>query len=323
MLTIPPYWYFFNRTQWAELRNIVPTTLDKSKLMCLPGINQDLSMQEVTEIYLPLARLINCYITSNSQRTEVFKPCLGEKSKKIPYIISIAGSVAVGKSTIARVLQKLLKLWPEYQCVELITTDGFLYPNAILIARGLMQEKGFPSSYDINSLVKFVADLKSGVSQVKAPVYSHVIYDIIPSYHQTIQDPDILILEGLNVLQCGTDTAYNHHDIFISDFVDFSIYIDAPHELLKDWYTSRFLKLCHHASFNPSSFFHDYAKLSSKEARSIASNIWNEINYRNLQENILPTRERATLIMTKAYNHSISLVKLKKETHQANKLIYS
>ncbi|VFP80494.1 type I pantothenate kinase [Candidatus Erwinia haradaeae] len=311
MRTIP-YWYF-NRTQWAGLPDAVPRTLQKSELIRLKRVNADLSMQEVIEIYLPLAQLIHFYITSNVKREMVLKKCFGANSKKIPYIISIAGGVSVGKSTTARILQVLLSRWPVYQYVELIATDGFLYPNSILTERGLIQEKGFPSSYDINRLVKFVADLKSGVSQVNAPVYSHLIYDIVPSCHKTIRHPDILILEGLNVLQRNTNYSHNYHKIFISDFVDFSIYIDAPNELLKNWYTSRFLKFCQNSCINPSSYFHDYAKLSSRDAMLIASNIWNEINYRNLRENILPTRKYANLIMTKTYNHAISLVRLKKE----------
>ncbi|VFP87925.1 type I pantothenate kinase [Candidatus Erwinia haradaeae] len=311
MRTIP-YWYF-NRTQWAGLPDAAPGTLKKSELIRLKRVNADLSMQEVVEIYLPLARLIHCYITSNLKREMVLKKCFGANSKKIPYIISIAGGVSVGKSTTARILQVLLSRWPVYQYVELIATDGFLYPNSILTERGLIKEKGFPSSYDISRLVKFVSDLKSGVSQVQAPVYSHLIYDIVPSYHKTIRYPDILILEGLNVLQRDTNYSDNYHEIFISDFVDFSIYIDAPNELLKNWYTNRFLKFCRNSYINPSSFFHDYTKLSSREVMLIANNTWNEINYRNLRENILPTRKYANLIMTKTYNHAISLVRLKKE----------
>ncbi|VFP86214.1 type I pantothenate kinase [Candidatus Erwinia haradaeae] len=311
MRTIP-YWYF-NRTQWAGLPDEVPGTLENNELIRLKKVNANLSMQEVIEIYLPLARLIHCYITSNLKREMVLKKFFGTSSKKVPYIIGIAGGISVGKSTTARILQVLLSRWPMYQYVELIATDGFLYPNSILTERGLMQEKGFPSSYDINRLVKFVADLKSGVSQVQAPVYSHFIYDIVPSYYKTVRYPDILILEGLNILQRDKDYSSNHEKIFISDFVDFSIYIDAPNELLKNWYTSRFLKFCENSYINPSSYFHDYAKLSSQEAMLISSHIWNEINYRNLRENILPTRKYANLIMTKTYNHAISLVRLKKE----------
>ncbi|MEC5345313.1 type I pantothenate kinase [Brenneria populi] len=302
----------FNRRQWAALRDSVPLTLTEEEIVKLKGINEDLSLDEVAEIYLPLSRLLNFYISSNLRRQAVLEQFLGTDGQKIPYIISIAGSVAVGKSTTARVLQALLSRWPEHRSVELITTDGFLHPNSVLKDRDLMKKKGFPQSYDIHSLVKFVSDIKSGASEVTAPTYSHLIYDIVPNHHKILKQPDILILEGLNVLQSGMDYPHDPHRVFVSDFVDFSIYVDAPEDLLKVWYINRFLKFRQGAFSDPSSYFHNYAKLSEQEAIDIASQLWREINGLNLQQNILPTRERASLIMTKSANHAVEYVRLRK-----------
>ena len=302
----------FTREQWAALRDSVPMTLSEEEIAQLKGINEDLSLEEVAEIYLPLSRLLNFYISSNVRRQAVLEQFLGTNGQKIPYIISIAGSVAVGKSTTARVLQALLSRWPEHRKVELITTDGFLHPNAVLKERGLMKKKGFPQSYDMHRLVNFVSDLKSGASQVTAPVYSHLIYDVIPDGDKVIQQPDILILEGLNVLQSGMDYPHDPHHVFVSDFVDFSIYVDAEEDLLQSWYINRFLKFRQGAFTDPDSYFHHYAQLSETEAVEIAGNLWREINWLNLQENILPTRERASLIMTKSGNHAVDRVRLRK-----------
>lgn len=302
----------FTREQWAALRDSVPMTLSEEEIAQLKGINEDLSLEEVAEIYLPLSRLLNFYISSNVRRQAVLEQFLGTNSQKIPYIISIAGSVAVGKSTTARVLQALLSRWPEHRKVELITTDGFLHPNAVLKERGLMKKKGFPQSYDMHRLVNFVSDLKSGASQVTAPVYSHLIYDVIPDGDKVIQQPDILILEGLNVLQSGMDYPHDPHHVFVSDFVDFSIYVDAEEDLLQSWYINRFLKFRQGAFTDPDSYFHHYAQLSEAEAVEIAGNLWKEINWLNLQENILPTRERASLIMTKSGDHAVDKVRLRK-----------
>lgn len=302
----------FTRTQWAALRNSVPMTLTEEEITQLKGINEDLSLEEVAEIYLPLSRLLNFYINSNLRRQAVLEQFLGTNGQKIPYIISVAGSVAVGKSTTARVLQALLSRWPEHRKVELITTDGFLHPNAVLKERGLMKKKGFPQSYDMHRLVKFVSDLKSGAKQVTAPVYSHLIYDVIPDGDKVVQQPDILILEGLNVLQSGMDYPHDPHRVFVSDFVDFSIYVDAPDDLLQSWYINRFLKFRQGAFSDPDSYFHNYAKLSEQEAIQIATDLWKEINWLNLQKNILPTRERASLIMTKSANHEVERVRLRK-----------
>ncbi len=302
----------FDREHWATLRDSIPLTLTEEEVAALKGINEEISIDEVIEIYLPLSRLLNFYISSNLRRQAVLEQFLGTDEQKIPYVIGIAGSVAVGKSTTARLLQALLSRWPEHRRVELVTTDGFLHSNDVLNERGLMKKKGFPESYDMHNLVKFVADIKSGAEKVTAPVYSHLSYDIVPDEQLIIEKPDILILEGLNVLQSGMDYPHEPHHVFVSDFVDFSIYVDAPEKLLEQWYISRFLKFRQGAFSDPDSYFHNYSKLTTKEAITVASNIWREINGLNLQQNILPTRERASLIMTKGTNHTIESVRLRK-----------
>ncbi|ATC20672.1 type I pantothenate kinase [Pasteurella multocida] len=298
----------FSREQWAELRKSVPLTLTEQDLKPLLGINEELSLDEVRTIYLPLVRLINYYIEECIQRQQVMNRFLGVNPDKVPYIISIAGSVAVGKSTSARILQSLLSQWPERRKVDLITTDGFLYPLAKLQQDNLLHKKGFPVSYDTARLVRFLADIKSGKPKVSAPVYSHLIYDIVLDQFDVVDQPDILILEGLNVLQTGDRSSQT----FVSDFVDFSIYVDADEDLLKAWYISRFLKFRQSAFSDPNSYFKHYATLSEPEAISTAGRIWDEINGLNLRENILPTRERANLILTKGTDHAVELVKLRK-----------
>lgn len=302
----------FERQEWADLRDAIPLTLTESDLERLKGINDELSLDEVIEIYLPLSRLLNFYIRSNLRRQSVLDQFLGREGQRIPYVIGIAGSVAVGKSTTARILQALLSRWPEHRHVELVTTDGFLHPNAVLHKRGIMKKKGFPESYDMRRFVQFISDVKSGQPRVSAPVYSHLIYDIVPDGEKVIEQPDILLLEGLNVLQSGMDYPHDPHRVFVSDFVDFSIYVDADTALLKSWYIERFLKFRKGAFSDPNSYFHNYAKLSEEEAVSIANQIWDEINGLNLQQNILPTRERASLILTKGKEHAVERVCLRK-----------
>lgn len=299
----------FNRQQWAELRKSVPLKLTEQDLKPLLGINEELSLDEVSTIYLPLTRLINYYIEENLRRQTVLNRFLGGQHPKVPYIISIAGSVAVGKSTSARILQSLLSNWPHLRKVDLITTDGFLYPLEKLQKDDLLHKKGFPVSYDTPKLIRFLADIKSGKPHVSAPIYSHLTYDIIPDQFDIVDQPDILILEGLNVLQTGNRKT---SQMFVSDFVDFSIYVDAEEDLLKQWYIHRFLKFCKGAFSDPNSYFKHYAQLSEQEAVAIASNIWDNINGLNLRENILPTRERANLVLTKGAEHIVEWVKLRK-----------
>ena len=299
----------FDRQRWAELRKSVPLTLTEQDLKPLLGINEELSLDEVRTIYLPLVRLINYYIDENIRRQNVLRRFLGEQSTNVPYIISIAGSVAVGKSTSARILQSLLSHWLNQRKVDLMTTDGFLHPLAYLQEHNLLHKKGFPISYNTPQLIRFLADIKSGKPNVSAPIYSHLTYDIIPDQFNVIDQPDILILEGLNVLQPNKNQA---NELFVSDFVDFSIYVDAEEDLLKEWYIHRFLKFRQSAFSDPNSYFKHYANLSEQEAVTTAGKIWDEINGLNLKENILPTRERADLILKKGANHEVELVRLKK-----------
>ncbi|MDP8184928.1 type I pantothenate kinase [Phocoenobacter skyensis] len=298
----------FNRQQWAELRKSVPLKLTEQDLKPLLGVDEDLSLKEVSTIYLPLARLINYYIDENIKRQAVLQRFLGVPPQKTPYIISIAGSVSVGKSTSARILQALLSQWPHNRQVDLITTDGFLLPLAELTEKNLLNKKGFPESYNTQKLIQFVSDIKSGKPKVTAPVYSHLTYDIVPNKFDVVDQPDILILEGLNVLQTGIKS----NNVFVSDLVDFAIYVDAKETYLKEWYVNRFLKFRRGAFADPNSYFHHYSQLSEQEAIKIATDIWYEINGLNLKKNILPTRERANLILTKGINHQVETVKLRK-----------
>ncbi len=300
------------RDEWSRLRNSTPLTLTEDDLAQLRGINERISLGEVEEIYLPLSRLLNLYVDATQKLHKATHTFLGNSTAKVPYVIGVGGSVAVGKSTTARILQALLARWPNHPKVDLITTDGFLFPNAVLEARGLMKRKGFPESYDRRRLVKFVADMKSGEPEVTAPIYSHLAYDILPDQTVLVRQPDIVILEGLNVLQTGVGSAEHDAPIFVSDYFDFSIYVDADEEHVKHWYVERFLTLRRTAFRDPASYFHRYAGLSDEEARATALRIWNEINGVNLRENIVPTRTRAHLILEKGLDHSVRNVKLRK-----------
>lgn len=302
----------FERSQWAELRNNVELPLTEADLQQLQGINESLSLDEVRDIYLPLSRLLNLYVETQQYRHTVRDKFLNSNNEHVPYIIGIAGSVAVGKSTTARILQALLSLWPQHPKVALVTTDGFLRPNKDLVARNLMHKKGFPESFDIKALVDFVAAIKSGKESVSAPIYSHLTYDILPDQTLSVEKPDIVILEGLNVLQTAISYPDHPHRVFVSDFVDFSIFVDADMDLLKQWYIQRFLKFREGAFTDPNAYFHSYSKMSEREAIEIAAKIWDEINGVNLQENIRPTRDRANLVLNKATNHQVSSVKLRK-----------
>ena len=299
----------FSREQWADLRKSVPLKLTEQDLKPLLGFNEALSLNEVSTIYLPLTRLINYYIEENLRRQTVLNRFLGVQNPKVPYIIGIAGSVAVGKSTSARILQSLLSHWPNERKVDLITTDGFLHPLQKHKKDNLLHKKGFPVSNDTAKLIRCLAEIKSGKEKVQAPIYSHLTYDIVPHEFTEIKQPDILILEGLNVLQTAGN---NSNQTFVSDFVDFSIYVDAQEVLLKEWYIKRFLKFRQSAFSDPNSYFKHYAKLSEQEAIATAASIWENINGLNLRENILPTRERADLILTKGTDHAVELIKLRK-----------
>ncbi|WP_159714606.1 type I pantothenate kinase [Blochmannia endosymbiont of Camponotus nipponensis] len=302
----------FSRKEWASLRDNVNNTLSLRDILNLKEINNDLSINEIIEIYLPLSKLLNLYICSNIKQQTALEQFLNIQKKRIPYIIGITGSVAAGKSTTAKILQTLLSRWPEHRIVELVTTDRFLYSNKILKKRHLMKKKGFPQSYDITNLMNFISKIKSGVKSMTIPVYSHVIYDIIPNVQQVVYKPDILILEGLNILQNHHNYHCNSPCVFISDFIDFSIYVDAPEHLLQEWYIDRFLKFCYTTFSYSNSYFYRYTQLSKKKIISIASQLWTNINRLNLQTNILPTRKRANLILKKDINHTINNVQLKK-----------
>lgn len=299
----------FTRLEWAHLRDSTALTLAEEDLAALRGINEQLSLQEVVEIYLPLSRLLNLYVSATQRLNEATQTFLGNPNMKVPYVIGVAGSVAVGKSTTARILQALLSRWGNHPQVELITTDGFLYPNEVLETRGLLRRKGFPESYDRRRLLRFVADIKSGVSPLFAPVYSHITYNIVPGELQTVTNPDIVIIEGLNVLQGGSTHKFNP---VVSDYFDFSIYVDANETELVRWYVDRFLRLRETVFRRPDSYFNRYSQLTHDEAVATAKSIWDDINGKNLRENILPTRERAKLILEKGENHSVQQVRLRK-----------
>ena len=301
----------FSRTEWARLRDATPLTLSEADLTELQGLNEQLSMREVEEVYLPLSRLLNLHVAATRELERVTDRFLGKTVAPNPYILGVAGSVAVGKSTTARVLRALLARWPDHPRVDLVTTDGFLYPNRVLEERGLMARKGFPESYDRRRLVRFVAELKAGVAEVTAPVYSHLVYDILPGEMQAVRQPDILILEGLTVLD-GSDVRSVDDSLFVSDHFDFSIYVDAPEAHIREWFLQRFRRLRETAFRDPKSYFGKYAELSEEEAQAFAGKVWEEINGVNLRENILPTRERAHLILEKGPDHAVGRVKLRR-----------
>ena len=297
----------FDREEWADLRAATPLTIREPDLEALRGINEKIDLDEVTAVYLPLTRLLNLYVSATQNLHKVSATFLGAMAPKVPYVIGIAGSVAVGKSTFARILQALLARWPDHPRVDLITTDGFLFPNHVLQDRGNMNRKGFPESYDTKALLQFLRDLKGGASEVRAPVYSHVVYDIVEGDAISIRQPDILILEGLNVLQVGSES-----NEFVSDYFDFSIYIDAEEQDIEQWYVERFQALRETIFRDPNSFFQNYAHLTDEEAVETARTIWSEINGKNLVENIEPTKSRASLLVQKGPDHRVTDVHLRR-----------
>ncbi|MFL6804098.1 MAG: type I pantothenate kinase [Xanthobacteraceae bacterium] len=310
-IELSPY-RIFPRAEWAALRADTPNTLAPGENAQLRSLKDRLDIAEVEEIYLPLSRLLSMYVAAAQRLFVAQQDFLGTQDSKVPYIIGVGGSVAVGKSTTSRVLQALLTRWPNVPKVDLVTTDGFLYPNAVLQREGLMEKKGFPESYDLTVLLRFLTDVKAGKHPARAPVYSHLIYDVMPNQWVEIDHPDILIVEGLNVLQAGRPPKDGKAIPFVSDFFDFSVYLDADEEVLRQWYVDRFLTLRLTAFRDPVSYFHRYSKLSDAEAIETATSIWSRINLVNLRENILPTRQRADLILAKSANHMVEQVALRR-----------
>lgn len=296
-----------DRAQWRKLRQSVPLVMNEEELRGLRGLGEQIDLSEVADVYLPLSRLIHLQVAARQRLFAATSTFLGERQpeRQVPFVIGVAGSVAVGKSTTARVLQALLARWDAHPKVDLVTTDGFLYPTAELERRGIMHRKGFPESYNRRALLRFVTEVKAGAVDVPAPVYSHLSYDIVRGVEHHVEQPDILILEGLNVLQTGPR-------LMVSDLFDFSVYVDARIEDIEDWYVHRFLAMRSTAFADPNSHFHSYSSLDDHDATAAARDIWHGINLPNLVQNILPTRPRATLVLRKDADHAINRVRLRK-----------
>lgn len=301
----------FDRPAWAALRAHESVPISESDLDALAGINENLSMAEVEEVYVPLARLVHLRAGVTRSLHDATGAFLGRFRPHVPFVIGVAGSVAVGKSTTSRVLQRLLARAPEHRRVDLVTTDGFLLPNADLERRGLLQRKGFPESYDASALVGFLSDLKAGKPGLSVPVYSHVVYDVVSGERQTVDRPDIVIIEGLNVLQVPPTRGGAHPSVFVSDFFDFSIYVDAEETDVEEWYIQRFLTLVETARDDEGAFFHRFSTLSVAECEALAREIWAGVNRPNLHDNVLPTRDRAELVLEKGRDHTVRRVRLR------------
>lgn len=310
MITAPPHSLYreIERAEWSRLAAGIPQPLTETEVVQLRGLGDRLDIAEVREVYLPLSRLLSLYATATKRLGADTSTFLHETDSTTPFVVGVAGSVAVGKSTIARLLRELMSRWPGTPRVELVTTDGFLYPNEELERRGLMDRKGFPESYDRRALVDFLSEVKSGAPEVRAPFYSHLQYDIVPDAHVTVRRPDVVIVEGLNVLQPPADP----NEVSVSDLFDFSIYVDAATEHITSWFVNRFLALKNSAFSNPNSFFRVFAELNDEEAVQTALQFWNDINLPNLEENVLPTRHRATLVLQKGPDHAVETVLLRK-----------
>ncbi len=302
----------FGAKEWAELRANTPLELTESEVKRLRSMGDHIDLAEVERIYLSLSRLLSTHVETMHKLFEERRRFLSFEGEKTPFVIGIAGSVAVGKSTTARVLQELLRRWPSSPSVGLITTDGFLHPNAVLEERGLMRKKGFPESYDRKTMIQFLSDIKAGQEQVVAPLYSHLVYDVVKGETVTVDRPDILIFEGLNVLQTPELSTSTGPTPVASDYFDFSIFVDADTALIRDWYVARFMRLRQTAFTDPASFFHKYSEYSDEEARATADDLWTNINLRNLNENIKPTRSRANLILRKGADHLVENVSLRR-----------
>ncbi|MDO5627506.1 MAG: type I pantothenate kinase [Mobilicoccus sp.] len=309
--TASPYVHL-DRDDWARLRRTHPLSLDSQDVERLRGVGERLDLNEVEEVYLPLSRLLSFYVEGSAHLHRITSGFLGERPERTPFVVGIAGSVAAGKSTTARILRELMARWPHTPRVDLVTTDGFLLPNAELEARGILHRKGFPESYDQRALLRFVAAVKGGAEEVSAPVYSHLTYDIVEGERIVVHRPDVLIVEGLNVLQPPRVRADGRLSLAVSDFFDFSVYVDARIDLLRDWYVSRFLGLRQTAFSDPDSYFHRYASLSDEEARDTAHAIWRTINEPNLRANVETTQGRATLVLTKGEDHKVHRIRLRK-----------
>jgi type I pantothenate kinase len=306
-----PY-IIFSKDEWADLGFGTTLNLTENEILELRGLNEPMSIDEVRDVYLPISRLLNLYISGTEKLFETTNLFLGKKNFKVPFIIGIGGSVAVGKSTTSRILQALLSKWSNNITVSLVNTDGFLMSNSNLEKRSLMERKGFPESYNLALLLDFLNSVKSGKSNVKAPVYSHLLYDNVPGEFINVNKPDILIIEGLNVLQPAPLPSDGNAIPYVSDFFDFSIFVDADEKNIKNWYIQRFLKLKATAFKEKKSYFNKYSYLSDEEAVNVATSLWEKINYVNLIENILPTRQRASLILRKSENHSVNQISLRK-----------